>query len=265
MNNHNQNIIDRWALGDYRSLGRIISPVSAQLVKLAHITPQDSVLDIACGFGNTAITARRIGAKVTGLDITPELLALAKEEEKVAQVDDIDWREGNAENLPFEDESFDVVVSSFGHIFASDQESTAKEMIRVLKKGGRFGFATWPPELAIGKLFNLVSTYSPAPTGSSNSSPLEWGNPERVLELLNGIKETFFERDTIYFPILSPNHYWQEITTKSGSMIQLLQSLKKQNKDEKIESLRKDYVKALEPYVDGNVLRLGYLLTIGKK
>lgn len=265
VNSVNQNIIDRWALGDYRSLGRIISPVSYQLVKLVHITSQDSVLDIACGFGNTAITARRFGADVTGLDLTPSLLTLAKEEEKVAQVDDIDWKEGNAENLPFEDESFDVVLSTFGHMFASDQELTAKEMMRVLKKGGRFGFATWPPELAIGKLFKLVSTHSPAPTDSSISSPLEWGNPERVNELLSGVQETFFERDIIYFPILSPNHYWHEITTKSGSMIQLLQSLKKQNNDEKIDSFRKDYLKALEPYVDGNVLRLGYLLTIGKK
>jgi len=100
LNNSNQSIRERWALGDYRSIGRVISPVSAKLVRLVNVKPIDSVLDVACGFGNTAITARRVGAKVTGIDITPELLAQAKEEESIAQVSGIDWREVTLKAFP---------------------------------------------------------------------------------------------------------------------------------------------------------------------
>jgi len=265
LNNSNQNIKGTWALGDYRSIGRVIAPVSAKLIRLVNIDSEDTVLDVACGFGNTAITARRKGAKVTGIDITPELLALARVEESIAEVSGIEWREGNAENLPFEDESFDIVLSTFGHMFAPNQERTAKEMIRVLKKGGRIGFATWSPELAIGRVFSIVLKYASIPSTPLASSPIQWGNPDRVRELLGGVKEIFFERDTINYPILSPNHYWQEMTTKSGFMIQLIQALQKENNTEKIESLRKDYLKTLEPYILDNVVRMGYLLTIATK
>ncbi|HET6590262.1 MAG TPA: class I SAM-dependent methyltransferase [Candidatus Nitrosocosmicus sp.] len=251
-----------WALGDYKSLGRVVPPVSAKLLRLVKVKPTDSVLDVACGFGNTAITARRIGAKVTGIDITPELLSLAKEEESIAGFNDIVWDEGNAENLPFEDEIFDVVLSTFGHMFAPNQESTVKEMLRVLKKGGRIGFTTWSPDLAMGRMFSVVSKYAPT---TPTSSPVEWGNPDRVKELLTGVKELYFERDTMNFPILSPNHYWYEMSTKSGSMVQLIESFRKSDNNEKIESLRKEYLTAIEPYIVDNAVRLGYLITIATK
>ncbi len=248
MNNSNQSIRERWALGDYRSIGKVISPVSAKLVRLVNVKPVDSVLDVACGFGNTAITARRTGAKVTGIDITPELLAQAKEEESVSKVGGIDWREGNVESLPFENESFDIVLSTFGHMFASNQKATANEMQRVLKKDGRIGFATWPPELAWGRIYATISKYVPAAQNNQSSlppsatplSPGQWGIPSIVQELLHDVKDIFFERDTIEYPILSPNHYWQEMATKSGSMIQLIRALDNGNKEEKIESIRQD-------------------------
>lgn len=275
MNNSNQSIRERWALGDYKSIGKVISPVSAKLVRLVNVKPVDSVLDVACGFGNTAITARRAGAKVTGIDITPELLAQAKEEESISKVSGIDWREGNAESLPFEDESFDIVLSTFGHMFALNQKATANEMQRVLKKGGRIGFATWPPELAWGRMYATISKYVPAvqnnqspsspPPPSTPLSPGQWGIPNIIQELLHDVKDIFFERDTIEYPILSPNHYWQEMTTKSGSMIQLIQALENENKVEKIESIRQDYLKTIEPYIHDNIVRLGYLLTIATK
>lgn len=132
----------------------MISPVSAKLVRIVNVKPVDSVLDVACGFGNTAITTRRAGAKVTGIDIAPDLLAQAKEEESLAKVSGIDWRKGNAESLPFEDESFDIVLSTFGHMFALNQKATACEMQRVLKKGGRVGFTTWSPGLAWGRMYD---------------------------------------------------------------------------------------------------------------
>ncbi len=245
------------------SRGQFFPPVSARLTKLVELKPSDSVLDIACGYGSTTITARMRGAKVTGIDITPKLLALAKEEEKIAGISGITWKEGDAEILPFEDESFDVVVSAFGHIFAPNRELVGKEMLRVLKKGGRSGFTSWPPELAVGRLSEVVSKYNPL--SSEAFSPYNWGVPEKVIHLLPCIKDVFFERDTINIPILSPNHYWQDTVTKEGFMIQVIEALQKQNDKEKIESFRKDYIKTLVPYISDNVLRLGYLITIAKK
>ncbi|MDN5868794.1 MAG: methyltransferase domain-containing protein, partial [Candidatus Nitrosocosmicus sp.] len=254
MNNSNQSIRERWVLGDYRSIGKVISPVSAKLVRLVNVKPVDLVLDVACGFGNTAITARRAGAKVTGIDITPELLAQAKEEESIAKVSGIDWREGNAESLPFENESFDIVLSTFGHMFASNQKATANEMQRVLKKGGRIGFATWPPELAWGRMYVTISKYVPPVQNNQSPPPIpqspgQWGIPSIVQELLHDAKDIFFERDTLEYPILSPNHYWQEMATKSGSMIQLIRALENENKVEKIELIRQEYLKTIEPYI----------------
>lgn len=261
MNISNDAVKEIWSLGNWRSRGQFIPPVSASLTRLANLQASDSVLDVACGYGNTAITARMLGAKVTGIDITPKLLTLAKEEEKIAGISGIEWKEGDAENLPYEDESFDVVLSTFGHIFAPNQELAGKEMIRVLKKGGRLGFTSWPPELAVGKLSEVVSKYNPLPHNEA-FSPYNWGEPEKIKQLLSGTVDIFFERGTINVPILSPNHYWQDTITKSGFMIQVIYTLKKQQDYERIELLRKDYIKILKQYIKDNVLRLGYLITV---
>ncbi|HET6588853.1 MAG TPA: methyltransferase domain-containing protein [Candidatus Nitrosocosmicus sp.] len=123
-----------WKLGNYSSISTMLPPISDHLVRLADVYSGEYVLDVACGNGNTAITARRKGANVTGIDITSELLKRAAEEEKIALLDGIIWKEGDAQNLPFEDESFDVVLSSFGHMFAPQPDLVSKEMIRVTKK-----------------------------------------------------------------------------------------------------------------------------------
>jgi len=264
LNDSKNAVKEIWSLGDWRSRGQFIPPVSASLTRLANLQASDSVLDVACGFGNTAITARMLGAKVTGIDITPKLLTLAKEEEKIAGISGIEWKEGDAENLPYEDESFDFVLSTFGHIFAPNQELAGKEMIRVLKKGGRLGFTSWPPELAAGKLSEVVSKYNPLPHNEA-FSPYNWGEPEKIKQLLPGTIDIFFERGTIDVPILSPNHYWQDTITKAGLMIQVINTLKKQQDYGRIELFRKDYIKILKQYITDNVLRMGYLITVATK
>jgi SAM-dependent methyltransferase len=264
LNDSKDAVKEIWSLGDWRSRGQFIPPVSASLTRLANLQASDSVLDVACGFGNTAITARMLGAKVTGIDITPKLLTLAKEEEKIAGISGIEWNEGDAENLPYEDESFDVVLSTFGHIFAPNQELAGKEMIRVLKKSGRLGFTSWPPELAVGKLSEVVSKYNPLPHNEA-FSPYNWGVPEKIKQLLRGTIDIFFERGTINVPILSPNHYWQDTITKAGFMIQVINTLKKQQDYGRIELFRKDYIKTLKQYITDNILRMGYLTTVATK
>ncbi|HKU83896.1 MAG TPA: class I SAM-dependent methyltransferase [Candidatus Nitrosocosmicus sp.] len=260
----NTKIGNVWKLGDYRSISTMLPSISSHLVKSVNVQPGEDVLDIACGNGNTAITAGRIGANVTGIDITTELLDLAAEEAKIAQVDGITWREGDAQNLPFEDESFDVVLSTFGHMFASQPDLVAKEMIRVTKKGGRIGFATWPPELVIGSIFKANGKHLPKPVNSP-PSPILWGVPEVIEKRLNEVTKMHFERGTALFPILSPNHFWEFMSTNYGPLINTIQILKNRDDPNEANSLRDDFLKAIAPYFFDNSIGLGYLLTIAKR
>src|SRR5688572_18843391 len=151
----------REAWAHYIPLEAVAIAPAGRLVAFSGLRPGDKVLDVACGTGVVAITARRAGANVTGLDLTPKLLERAKENAAIAAITDIEWHEGDAEALPFKDGAFDVVLSQFGHIFAPRPDVTIREMLRVLKPGGRIAFATWPPEHAIGRLFALSGNYLP--------------------------------------------------------------------------------------------------------
>jgi ubiquinone/menaquinone biosynthesis C-methylase UbiE len=203
------------------------------------------------------------GAKVTGVDFTPELLSQAKAESTLAKVDDIEWKEGNAENLPFEDESFDVVLSSFGHMFAQNPEVAIKEMLRVLKRDGRVAFATWPAELVNGKLSGVMARHIPSTPNDPQPSPMQWGIPSIVqMRLGPDVKDIHFERRFVSIPILSPNHYWKMASSKSGPLIQAIQTLKD---PQKVESLKKDVLQAIAPYTQDNMLRLDYLITMAIK
>jgi SAM-dependent methyltransferase len=261
---------NRWALGSYNEIALFLLPVSAHLVRLCNISYTNNVLDVACGTGNTAITAKRLAnAKVVGVDFTPELLAQAKKEASLAEAEDIEWKEGNVEDLPFEDESFDVVLSSFGHMFSPDPELAIKEMLRVTKSGGggRIAFATWPAELANGRLFAAIAKHMSSVDNELHPpppSPILWGIPEVIQKRLGNskVKNIHFERGAINKPIVSPNHWWKMSSTTSGSLIHAIQILKE---PQKIESLRQDVLEAITPYIKDNVLRLDYLVTVAIK
>ena len=122
---------------------------AAQLVRFAEIRSGQRVLDVGCGTGVVAITAAQKGADATALDLTPELLTRARENAALAGAA-VSWKEGDVEALPFEESSFDVVLSQFGHMFAPRAEVATREMLRVLKPAGRIAFSTWPPELLTG-------------------------------------------------------------------------------------------------------------------
>ena len=212
-----------WKLGDYRSISTMLPPISAHSVMSMGIQSGESVLDVVCGNGNTAITAGRKGANATGIDIPSELLDLAVEEAKIAQVDGITW-----------------------------------------KKGGRIGFATWPPELAIGSIFRVNGKYLPK-NPDAPPSPILWGIPEVGTERLNGVSEIFYERGTTLFPILSPNHLWEFMSVKNGPLLKTIQLLKNQDSANQINLFRADFLRAINPYVVENGIRLGYLLTVARK
>lgn len=247
---------DGWA--KFAPLEVVTTPSAAHLARFAGVRPGHSVLDVGTGTGVVAITARRRGAVVTGLDLTPELLTRAKENAVLANVDDIVWREGDVESLPFADGSFDTVLSQFGHMFAPRPEIATREMLRVLKPGGRLAFSTWPPEHFIGKMFRLVGTYVPAPPGAA--APSDWGDPAVIRERLgNQVRDIFFERGIRMFPALSPQHYRDLIERTSGPVVKLVERLREDRA--KLAAFRKELEALAEQHLVDNVVIADYLLT----
>lgn len=184
-----------WALGDYPGLAvDLVTPLGRALVEACGIGPGERVLDVAAGTGNAAIAAARVGADVTAADLTPELLAAGH-----ASVPDlpIDWRQADAEALPFADSSFDVVTSCIGAMFAPHHQQTADELIRVCRSGGRIGMLNWTPEGFVGRLFATMKPFVPAPPPGVQPAPL-WGDEDHVRQLFGDhVTGIGFRRQTL--------------------------------------------------------------------
>jgi ubiquinone/menaquinone biosynthesis C-methylase UbiE len=250
----------RWA--SFAPFAMFTAAPAAHLVRFAGIRSGQAVLDVATGTGVVAITARLGGARVTALDLTPELLAQAKENAAIAGIEDIAWHEGDVEALPFPDGAFDVVVSQFGHIFAPRPEVALREMLRVLKPGGRIAFATWPPEQMVGRLFTLTSAYAPPPPDIA--PPPLWGDPNVVRERLGrAVSDLFFERGVMRFTALSPAHYRVFLETTSGSYGKLVQDL--ESDPPKLARLRRELEALAAEYHVDNAVREEYLLSRATK
>jgi SAM-dependent methyltransferase len=232
---------------------------AARLVRFAGIRAGHRVLDVACGTGVVAVTAARSGASVTGLDLTPPLLDVARDNALSAAVD-IDWREGDVENLPFEPDSFDVVVSQFGHMFAPRPGVAVDEMLRVLKPGGTIAFSTWPPELFVGRLFALTARYMPPPPPGVTPPPL-WGDPDIVRERLGPrVEDLRFDRATIRVPALSARHQREAFERTSGPVVKLVEMLTASD-SRKLEEYRAECEALVADYLQDNIVRQGYLMT----
>ena len=233
--------------------------VAGHLVRFAGIRAGESVLDVATGTGVVAVTAARMGGRVSALDLTPELLVVAHENGRIAGYPEIAWQEGDAETLPYADASFDVVVSQFGHMFAPRPERVVAEMRRVLKPGGRIAFATWPPEHLVGRMFALIGRNSPPPPPGAAPPPL-WGNPAVISERLAGaFGEPFFERGMMLYPALSLAHYRRFIETSIGPMQKLVEALA--NAPDRLAALHADFDALVTPYYVDNQVQQDYLLT----
>ncbi len=236
---------------------------AARLVKFSGVRAGQRVLDAGCGTGVVAITAARLGAKVTGIDLTPELLERARVNSQVAGVE-IDWREGDVEKLPFDDGAFDAILSQFGHMFAPRPGVAVAEMLRVLKPGGTIAFSTWPPELFTGRMFKLVSGYMPPPPPGV-SPPPQWGDQNVVRERLgNAVKDIAFERDAMNTPALSPQHFRAMTERTAGPMVKLVESLSA-NDPAKLTAFRREYDVIAAEYFHENTMRQEYLMTRAMK
>ena len=169
-----------WSSGDYAVVGTTLQIVGEQLCEAIDLRAGQKVLDVAAGNGNVALAAARRWCDVIATDYVPALLDRARERAAAERLQ-IDFREADAEALPFTDGSFDVVVSTFGVMFTPDQQQAADELMRVCKPGGKIGLANWTPDGFIGQLFKTIGKHLPPPAGVK--SPALWGTPARIDEL----------------------------------------------------------------------------------
>ncbi len=209
-----------WASGDYPSMVEtFLLPLGPRLVEACGIGPGMSVLDVAAGTGNASIPAAKAGANVTASDLTPELFEAGRARAQAEGVQ-LEWAEADAENLPFDDESFDVVMSSIGAMFAPHHQEVADEMVRVCRPGGTIGMLNWTPEGMIGALFKTMGPFAPPPPPGAQPPPL-WGGEEHVKELF-GDRVEFRTLDREMLDITAfehPRDYGEHFKAKYGPTI----------------------------------------------
>ena len=184
-------------MGDYPTVAAELIPhLGATLVEACAITDGTRVLDVATGCGNAALPAAMAGASVVACDLTPELLAVGREQAAALGVN-IEWREADAEALPFADDEFDVVLSCLGVMFAPRHQICADELLRVCRPGGTIGLISWTPEGFIGEMFGAMKPYAPPPPPAVQPPP-RWGSEEHLLGLFGDrVEEVRTRRDTV--------------------------------------------------------------------
>lgn len=248
-----------WSIGSYADIAPNFLSMAAHLVDAAGVAEDDGVLDVACGTGNVAITAARRGARVTGVDITPSLLEAARENAATAGFEDVDWREGDAADLPFPDDAFDVTLSCVGHVFAEPPDAVARELLRVTRPGGRIAFTSWTPESVVPAMGAAFQPYLPADPDPT-PPPVAWGDPDVVTDRLgDGVDDLAFETGTVLQPTMSAAHFWEVALRDSGMFIVAVERVEETDR----QTLRRDVIEAINRYFDDdeNAVRMEYRLT----
>jgi SAM-dependent methyltransferase len=212
-----------WSSGDYAVVGTTLQIVGEQLCEALDLRPGNRVLDVAAGNGNATLAAARRWCEVTSTDYVPALLERARERAAAERLT-VDFREADAEALPFPDASFDVVVSTFGVMFTPDQDKSAAELLRVCKPRGKIGLANWSPQGFIGQLFKTLGKYLPPPAGVK--SPALWGTRARLDEMFGAQAcEIVGEPRMFVFRYRSPEHWLDVFKTFYGPMLKAFAAL----------------------------------------
>jgi SAM-dependent methyltransferase len=209
-----------WASGDYPSMVEtFLLPLGPRLVEASGIGSGMRVLDVAAGTGNASIPAAERGASVTASDLTPDLLEAGRRRAE-AQGLELEWAEADAENLPFEDASFDVVMSSIGAMFAPHHQAVADELVRVCRPGGTIGLLSWTPEGMIGALFRTMGAFAPAPPPGAQPPPL-WGSEDHLRELFGDRVDwrTLVREDLAVTAFQHPRDYGEHFKASYGPTI----------------------------------------------
>ncbi|HEX2216898.1 MAG TPA: methyltransferase domain-containing protein [Xanthobacteraceae bacterium] len=212
-----------WSSGDYAIVGTTLQIVGEELCEALDIRSGHKVLDVAAGNGNVSLAAARRWCDVVASDYVPALLERARERAAAERLD-IEFREADAEALPFADGSFDAVVSTFGVMFTPDQDRAAAEMIRVCKRGGKIGLANWTPEGFIGQLFKTIGRHVAPPPGVK--SPALWGTRARIVELFEPHASSIKTAQRHFaFRYRSPAHWLEVFQTYYGPVLKAFAAL----------------------------------------
>jgi ubiquinone/menaquinone biosynthesis C-methylase UbiE len=211
-----------WSSGDYAIIGTTLQIVGESLCEAVDLRAGERVLDAACGNGNAALAAARRFAEVTAVDYVPALLERGRAR-AAADGLAVDFREGDAEALPFADAGFDVVLSTFGVMFTADQERAAAELLRVCRPGGRIGLANWTPEGFIGQLFATIGRHVPPPPGVR--PPPLWGTRARLEELFGRDGTVSATPRRFAFRYRSPAHWVEVFRTWYGPVLKAFAAL----------------------------------------
>ena len=212
-----------WSSGDYAVIGTTLSITGEMLCEAVELRPGQRVLDVAAGNGNATLAAARRWADVTSTDYVPALLERGRARAAAERLP-VTFREADAEDLPFADSSFDVVLSVFGVMFTPNQEQAAQELLRVCRPGGTIGLASWTPEGFIGQVFRTIGKYVPPPAGVK--SPALWGTEQRLGELFGaGISELTVNRRLFVFRYRSAEHLLYVFRTYYGPMLKAFAAL----------------------------------------
>jgi SAM-dependent methyltransferase len=255
-----------WAAGDYAAIAELIDEIPPQhLLRAAGVGPGQTVLDVATGTGNVALPAAEAGAEVVGLDLTPELFSAGRRRAEALGVE-VEWVEGDAEDLPYGDDAFDRVLSTFGIQFAPRHEIVAAELARVCKPGGVVGLCNWTPEGQIGELFAILSRYLPPAPAYASPPPL-WGDETHVRSLFAAADVILeLERATTPFRFDSAEHYISFFETNYGPMVKARERLTAEGR---WDDCRAEIVEMLERRnvaTDGSLdVPAEYLLVIARR
>jgi len=255
-----------WAAGDYAAIAELIDDAPpGDLLARIDIAPGQDVLDVATGTGNIAIRAAAAGARVVGLDLAPELFESARRRAEREGVE-VEWVEGDAEALPFEDESFDHVLSALGVQFAPRHAIVAQELVRVCRPGGRIGFVNWTPEGQVGEMFKILGRYLPPPPDYA-SPPALWGSEEHVRGLFAGSGvELEFARGHNPWRFDSPEHWVAFFETYYGPALKARERLTAEGRWEECRGELLAMLERRNEATDGSLLvNAEYLVSVGRK
>ncbi len=251
-----------WSAGAFEEVADAIGDMHVALVDALGSQPGDQWLDVGCGAGNLAELAAGAGAQVTGIDLSPRLIDVARARAEAAGYD-IEFRVGDAEDLDVEDASFGKVTSSVGMIFAPDHEATARELARVTWPGGRLAFSAWTPEGTVGEMFKVFGAFQPPPPPGAGL-PVAWGEENYVRDRLGDAFELSVERRISRWEDESPEHAWEYFAPRFGPVKVLLDNLEPERRDEFEQAARAHFETGRQPdgsYVDERE----YLLVTGTR
>jgi ubiquinone/menaquinone biosynthesis C-methylase UbiE len=257
---------DVWTSGNYPEVAeRLIRGFGPVLVDELQIGPGQRVLDVACGAGNVAIPAALTGADVTGLDIAPALLEQGAANAWAADVD-IEWVEGDAQAMPFEDGGFDIVTSAVGVMFCPSHELAAAELRRVCRPGGTIGLINWTPEGLIGSMFGVLAPFMPPPAPGAKPGSL-WGTEEHVSALFgDAIDEFYCERRTILFEGLAPDAFVDLMRASYGPVLRVFEQLDDWARADELDAELRRFARSLNQGVPGAPrLESEYMLTLARR